>query len=195
MTFPWVNQRQKNPVGVSALPTGKFLRVRKVFARIYTIDPKIKSKDCIGLESFQTLWKVSGQSGKFPDSWKVSRQSGKFPDSLENFRTVWKVSGQSGKFPDSVESFWTVWKVSGQSGKFPDSLESFRTVWKISREYGKFPDSLKTSLFYVQELCKNLSRVKSNLRSISVCCENKLRTFETNVAKKTYALRPESLCA
>ena len=35
-------QRQKNPVGVSALPTGKFLRVWKVFARIYTIDHKIK---------------------------------------------------------------------------------------------------------------------------------------------------------
>ena len=29
------NQSQKNPVGVSALPTGKFLRVWKVFARIY----------------------------------------------------------------------------------------------------------------------------------------------------------------
>ena len=68
-------QRQKNPVGVSALPTGKFLRVWKVFERIYTKDPKIKSKDCIGLESFQTVWKVSGQSGKFPDI-------------LESFRTV-----------------------------------------------------------------------------------------------------------
>jgi len=45
-------QRQKNPVGVSALPTGKFLRVRKVFARIYIVDPKIKSKDCIDVESF-----------------------------------------------------------------------------------------------------------------------------------------------
>ena len=32
-------QRQKNTVGVSALPTGKFLRVRKVFART-TLSPK-----------------------------------------------------------------------------------------------------------------------------------------------------------
>ena len=30
------NQSQKKPVGALALPTGKFLRVRKVFARIYT---------------------------------------------------------------------------------------------------------------------------------------------------------------
>ena len=60
-------QRQKNPVGVSALPTGKFLRVRKVFARIYTIDPKIKSKH---------------RCGKFPNSLE------KFPDSLESFRRV-----------------------------------------------------------------------------------------------------------
>ena len=71
----WVRQRQKNPVGVSALPTGKFLRVRKVFARIYTINPKIKPKDCIGLESFQTVCKFSGQCGKFLDS-------------LESFRIV-----------------------------------------------------------------------------------------------------------
>ena len=33
-------QSQKNPVGVSALPTGKFLRVWKVFARIYKIGLK-----------------------------------------------------------------------------------------------------------------------------------------------------------
>ena len=92
-------QRQKNPVGVSALPTGKFLRVRTVFACIYKTDPKIKSKDCIGVESFLAVWKVSGQSVKFLDS-------------LESFQTVWKVSGQSGKFPDSLESFRTGWKVS-----------------------------------------------------------------------------------
>ena len=59
LTVGWrVGQRQKNPVGASALPTGKFLRVRKVFARIYKIDPKIKSKHCISLETFQTVWKL-----------------------------------------------------------------------------------------------------------------------------------------
>merc|ERR1711894_272327 len=73
-------QRQKNPVSASALPTGKLLRVRKVFARIYKIYPKIS------LESFQTVWKVSKKV------WKVSRQSGKFTPkiSLESFQTVSK---------------------------------------------------------------------------------------------------------
>ena len=104
---------------MSALPTGKFLRVRKDFVCIYTIDPKIKSKDCIGVESFLAVWKVSGQSGKFLDS-------------LQSFQTVSKLSGQSGEFLDSLESFWTVWKVSGHFGKFPNSLESFWTVWKVS---------------------------------------------------------------
>ena len=65
--------------------------------------------------------------------WKVSRQSGKFPDNLETFQTIWKLSKQSGKFPDVPESFQTGWKVSRQCGEFPDTLESFG-------QSGKFPD-------------------------------------------------------
>ena len=57
------------------------------------------------LQSFQTVRKVSGQSGKFPDC-------------LKSFQTVRKFSRESGKFPDCLESFWTVWKVFGLSGKF-----------------------------------------------------------------------------
>ena len=38
--FTGPGQSQKNPVGASALPTGKFLRVRKVFARINKIGSK-----------------------------------------------------------------------------------------------------------------------------------------------------------
>ena len=49
--------------------------------------------------------------------WKISRQSGKFPDSLESSGTVWKVL-------DSLKNFQTVWKVSGRCGKIPDCLES-----------------------------------------------------------------------
>ena len=85
----------KNLVGASTLPTGKFLRVRKVFARIYKIDPKIKSKHCISLESFRTVWKVSKQSGKFPDileSFQIVYNFYNFPNSVNIFRTVWKVS-------------------------------------------------------------------------------------------------------
>ena len=94
-------QSQKNPVGVSALPTGKFLRVWKVFART-TLSPKqVKTWHMFldSLESFLTVWKVSGQSGEYLES-------------LESFRKDWKVSG--------------VWKVFRQSGKFSDRLESFR---------------------------------------------------------------------
>ena len=37
-----ITQSPKNLVGASAMPTGKFLRVRKVFARIYKIVHKMK---------------------------------------------------------------------------------------------------------------------------------------------------------
>ena len=70
-------QSPKNLVGMSALPTGKFLHVQKVFVRTYKIGHKIKPQL---LKSFQTVWKVSGLSGKFPDS-------------LESLQTVWKISG------------------------------------------------------------------------------------------------------
>ena len=43
--------------------------------------------------------------------WKVSLQYEKFPESLEGFQTVWKVSEESRKFPDSPESFQIVPKV------------------------------------------------------------------------------------
>ena len=87
-------QRPKNPGGLVALPSGKFLRV--------TLE--------IALGSFQP-------SGKFPDSVnifrKLSRLSRKFPLSLESFQIVRIFSGWSGYFPDGPESFRIAWKVSG----------------------------------------------------------------------------------
>ena len=110
-------QRRKNLGGRVALPPGKFLRVRKAFAR--------------------NPWNCTG---KFPDpldnfriGWIFSGWSGKFPDSLESFRIGWIFSGWSGKFPDSLESFRVGWIFSGWSGKFPDSLESFRIGWIFFR--------------------------------------------------------------
>ena len=42
LSLSWSSQQSpKNLVGASALPTGKFLRVRKVFARIYKITHKM----------------------------------------------------------------------------------------------------------------------------------------------------------
>ena len=86
----WTQSPKNLIVGVSALLTRKFLRIQKVFARNYKIEHKVKpnhqhkgeiilNEDC--LESFRTIWKVSGQSGKFLESPK-------------NYRTVWKGSKQ-----------------------------------------------------------------------------------------------------
>ena len=52
------------------------------------------------LEGFQTIWKVSGHSGKFPDT-------------MECFLTLWN-------FPRPSE-------VPGHSGKFPDPLKILNT--------------------------------------------------------------------
>ena len=57
-------QRPKNHRGIVALPSGKFLRVRKVFARNHW---NCTGKFPYGLESFQISWKVSGLSRKCPD--------------------------------------------------------------------------------------------------------------------------------
>ena len=52
-----MNQRHKNHRGIVALPSGKFLRVRKVFAR----NPwNCTGKFLDGLESFRIVLKVSG---------------------------------------------------------------------------------------------------------------------------------------
>ena len=80
--------------------SGKFLRVTHEIA----------------LGSFQTVWKISGWSGKFSDSLNI-------------FQMVHKISGYPGKFPDSPDIFQMVKKVSGKTGKFPDI---FRMVQKVS---------------------------------------------------------------
>ena len=142
-------QRQKNPVGIA---DRKVFVPRKVFARMYKIYPKINSKHCISLESFQTVWKVFRRSGRFLDclesfqtAWKVS------------VRTAWKVSGQPGKLPGSLESFQSVWKVSRQSGKFPDSLESFRTVWKVSCRSNPWPSECLPRIKCTPQQCRKQS--------------------------------------
>ena len=76
---------------------------RKVFARLESFCAylqnwlKIKSKHNISLESFQTVW-------------KVSKQFGKFPDRRESFWTIWKVPAQPGKYLDNLEGFQPIWK-------------------------------------------------------------------------------------
>ena len=50
---------------------------------------------------YLTIWKISGESGKFLDTLESFQQCEKFPDSRENFQTFLKISGQSWKFQDS----------------------------------------------------------------------------------------------
>ena len=56
-------QRPKNPGGMVALPSGRFLRVWKVFAcNPWNCTGKFSDR----LENFQIVWTFSGWSGKFP---------------------------------------------------------------------------------------------------------------------------------
>ena len=97
-----MHQRPKNHRGIVALPSGKFLRVQKVFAR----NPwKCTGKFADRLQNFQIVWIFSGWSGKFPDS-------------LESFRIIWIFSGWSGKFSDSLESLRIIWIFSEWSRTF-----------------------------------------------------------------------------
>ena len=107
-------QSPKNLVCGYALHTGKFLRVRKVFARIEKIAYKMKPELLSAL-------KFSRLSGNLP----LARLSRNFPDSPETFQTVWKLARLSRNFPDCPESFQTVkkvvWKLSWKSENFPES--------------------------------------------------------------------------
>ena len=158
------------------------------------------------MESIRRVWKVSRQSGKFPNSlesfwtvwlesiwtvWKVSGRTGKCPDSLESFLTVWKVSRESGNFLDSLLSFQTVWKDSRQSVKLPDRLKSFQTSWKVSRETGKFLDGLESfRIFFFWQDSDSLKQ----FTHFCICHENDLHTFGVHVVEKINALCPEFFC-
>ena len=87
-----VRQSPKNLVCGYALHTGKFLRVRKVFARIEKIAYKMKPELLSALKSdyLKTFRTVR----------KLSRLSGNLPNYLETLRTVRKFSRLSGNFPD-----------------------------------------------------------------------------------------------
>ena len=85
------------------------------------------------LETFQTIWKLSRQSGtitgnrkNFQTIRKAYRKSGKFPDSLETYQTIWK-------------KIMTIWKFSRQYRNFLDNLEIFQTFWKLYRQFGNLP--------------------------------------------------------
>ena len=138
---------------------------------------------------FQTIWKILYSLESFWRVWKVSGESGKFPDRLESFQPVWKVSIQSGKLPDSLESFLTVWRVSGHSGIIPDSLEHFWTVWTFSGQFGKFLSSLGSFLFSVKSF-RTVWKIPTMCAIVEMACmQNRFMHFlHIYVAKAVYAL-------
>ena len=89
-----------------------------------------KFPDC--LESFQTFWKASRQSGNFLHCLETFHTVKKISRISGIFRTNWKVSRPSGDFPDCLETFRTGWKLSRLSRNFPDCPETFQTGWKLS---------------------------------------------------------------
>ena len=63
------HQSQKNPVSASAMLTGKFLRIRKVFATSSLL------------------------AEEFPNILKMYEYYTKYPDNMQSVRMNWKVSG------------------------------------------------------------------------------------------------------
>ena len=68
-------QSQKTPVSVSAMLTGKFLQIRKVFATSSLLA--------------EELWILCNT---------------KYPDNMQSVRMNWKISGQSKKCLDNLEN-------------------------------------------------------------------------------------------
>ena len=95
-------QIQKYIGSAGALLPGKFLRVRKVFAR----------------NIFFTLHLTGTWCENHWNFWKASIWSGKCLDCLEGFWIFWKVSELSGMFLYCLESFRIVLHIYGLSVKF-----------------------------------------------------------------------------
>ena len=112
------------------------------------------------LESFLPIYKVSKQYGNFPDQiesldnletfqtiWKLSRQSGTNTGNRITFPTIWKNYRLSVNFPDNMETFQIIWKFSRYSVNIPDNLETFQKLQWFSRQV---PDIIDNSMFSVK---------------------------------------------
>ena len=144
-------QSPKNHHGIMALPSGKFLRVRKVFAH--------NPWSCTGnfpdrLENFQVVLIFS--------RWSV-----KFPNSLETFRIGWIFSGHKNNSHTLFFVAKTIYSffyrkndLRTLSGKFlcveschpesSDSFRNFRQLWQF-----RFCTDFRTVVFLVNGVSKN----------------------------------------
>ena len=75
------------------------------------------------MEQLQTIWKLSIQSGKFPDI--LYRQFSNLKEIFEVFRPS-ILSRLCGKLPDKTKTFQTIQKRSRQSVNFPDDPETYQ---------------------------------------------------------------------
>ena len=107
--------------------------------------------------------------------WKISGESGKFPESLESFWTVLRVSS-------SVKSFRTVWKISRHSWKFPDSLEvsgQSKVSWHVSHcTHGVYALLAHLcSKSYLRNFCVFLSRKQKKVFARAILATRKFIVF------------------
>ena len=114
------------------------------------------------MESFQTVWKVSGQPGEVLNG-------------QESFQTVLKVSGHYGKVPDSLESFRTVWKVSRQSGKF--LAGQIRGQVSVCRVLNALPNNVENKVEAIMEPCAAGTHLATDLTCKSGKFPDSLNSF------------------
>ena len=150
---PYEHQRPKNPYSKLALLSGKFLRVRKIFARMMK-----KLFWTAQFAWFVWLTKIGLTRSGIPQHLqlynvetvlKSLKLSWRFWNCPDDFRTVQTVLKLSGRFQNCPDDFKTVRTISELSGQFQNCPDSFKTVWTISKLFGRFqncPDSFKTSL-------------------------------------------------
>ena len=123
------HQRQKYLASARAMLSGKFLLVRKVFARRTYFWPTasylriclLDIPEC--LENFWIFWfkknnYIQYSPRTFQIIGKVSRKSWLFPDNSEILQTV-------SNFLDCLETFQNVWKLLRMSG-------NFLILWKLT---------------------------------------------------------------
>ena len=130
-------QRAKNPVSVSALLTGKFLRVRKIFARmVYNVSLKgpILSRQCKSHPDNKTVQMVSILSGQFQYC----------PDISNTVRTTSILSGRFQYCPDVFKIVRTFSIMSGRLQYFPDGFNTVRTDSTLSRRFQYCSDGFNT---------------------------------------------------
>ena len=144
-------QRPKNLYSKLALLSGKFLRVRKIFARIMN-----KLFWTAQFAWFVWLTKIGLTRSGIPQHLqmynvetvlKSLKLSGRFwncPDDLRTVQTVLKLSERFQNCPDGFKSVRTFLKVSGQFQNCPDGFKTVRTVSKLSAQFQNCPDDFRT---------------------------------------------------